>query len=329
MLDHRAERQRRHVVQQADQQHGADQQRDEQRAVRGQRALGDGDALLGGQRAGDGQHRHDHAEAAEPHRQRQQHVVEGRVGRQAGEGAAVVVGGRAKRVQHFGEAVRARVERCRRGRPRSSPRRAVPQQHQQRRDEDGDRDHLHLVRLDLLAQVLGRAADHQPGDEHRHDGEHQHAVQARADAAEDHLAELHQHQRHRAAERRVASRASSSPRRSEAAVVMVANSAEASMPKRTSLPSMLPPACVALAALVDAERGEARVALLLEDRRRDRRRRRTAASSPPAPPSPGAGRRPCGRRRSTAPPGSAKIDSICRKLVTAASGSRTDAPSWR
>ena len=33
-------------------------------------------------------------------------------------------------------------------------------------------------------------------------GEHEHAVEARADAAEHDLAELHQHQRHRAAERR-------------------------------------------------------------------------------------------------------------------------------
>ena len=42
--------------------------------------------------------------------------------------------------------------------------------------------------LDLLAQVLGRAADHQAGDEDRQDDEDQHPVQARADAAEDHLA---------------------------------------------------------------------------------------------------------------------------------------------
>ena len=34
----------------------------------------------------------------------------------------------------------------------------------------------------------------------------------------------------------------------EASVVTVANSAELAMPKRTSLPSMLPPACSALAA---------------------------------------------------------------------------------
>jgi hypothetical protein len=80
-------------------------------------------------------------------------------------------------------------------------------QHQDRRDEDGDRHHLHVVGLDLLAQVFGRAADHQAGDEHRQHGEDQHAVQAGADAAEDHFAELHQQQRHQAAERHQANRA--------------------------------------------------------------------------------------------------------------------------
>jgi hypothetical protein len=50
VLDHRPQRQCRHVVQQPDQQHGADQQRHEQRAVGGQRARGDRHALLGRQR---------------------------------------------------------------------------------------------------------------------------------------------------------------------------------------------------------------------------------------------------------------------------------------
>ena len=54
----------------------------------------------------------------------------------------------------------------------------------------------------------------------------------------------------------------------EAAVVITANSAEAAMPKRTSLPSMLPP--------VRPERGEARVAVRLGPVGRRRRRRGTA-----------------------------------------------------
>ena len=79
---------------------------------------------------------------------------------------------------------------------------AVPTEHHERRQQDRDRGHLHLERLDLLAEILGRAADHEPGDEHRDDREHDHAVEPRADAAEDHLAELHEPHRHQPAERR-------------------------------------------------------------------------------------------------------------------------------
>ena len=49
----------------------------------------------------------------------------------------------------------------------------------------------------------------------------------------------------------------------EAAVVMAANRPEASMPKRTSLPSMLPPACIALAAWSTPSGAEQRIAGLL------------------------------------------------------------------
>ena len=66
---------------------------------------------------------------------------------------------------------------------------AVPTQDAERQDEDREHRELHLVRLDLLAEVLGRAADHQAGDEDREDDEDEHAVEARADAAEDDLAE--------------------------------------------------------------------------------------------------------------------------------------------
>ena len=139
-------------------------------------------------------------EAAEPHRDGEHRVVERRVGGQAGEGAAVVVGGRAEGVQDLAEAVRARIGDA--GAPGvggDADRGAG--EHQDRRRQDRDRDHLHVVALDLLAEILRRAADHQPGDEDGEDGEDEHAVEARADAAEDHLAELDQHQRHGAAER--------------------------------------------------------------------------------------------------------------------------------
>ena len=52
----------------------------------------------------------------------------------------------------------------------------------------------------------------------------------------------------------------------EAAVVTAANSAEAAMPKRTSLPSMLPPDCSALDAWSTPSGGEQRIAGLLGGR---------------------------------------------------------------
>ena len=55
-------------------------------------------------------------------------------------------------------------------------------------DEHG---HAHLEGLDLLAEELRRAPDHEARDEHREDGEAEHAVQAAAHATEDHLAERH------------------------------------------------------------------------------------------------------------------------------------------
>ena len=43
----------------------------------------------------------------------------------------------------------------------------------------------------------------------------------------------------------------------DAAVVAVAQRAELAMPKRTSLPSMLPPGCIVAGGLVDAQVGKA------------------------------------------------------------------------
>ena len=50
----------------------------------------------------------------------------------------------------------------------------------------------------------------------------------------------------------------------EAAVVMTTKRAEAAMPKRDSLPSMLPPDCSSRQPLIDAELGQQRVAGLLD-----------------------------------------------------------------
>ena len=135
----------------------------------------------------------------------------------------------------------------------------------ERRDaEVQDREHrqLHLSALDLLAQVLGRAADHQPGDEHREDGEHQHAQDADADAAEDDLAERDVEHRHAAGQRREAvvhgvDRAGrgvggdGGPQRGRA-------DAEADL-----LALLLPPACVERGRLVGSGPGQDRVAGLL------------------------------------------------------------------
>ena len=64
--------------------------------------------------------------------------------------------------------------------------------------------HLHLLRLDLLAEVLGRAPDHQARDEDRQNGEHQHAVEAAPTPPKIDLAELMLIMRDHAAERREA-----------------------------------------------------------------------------------------------------------------------------
>ena len=99
----------------------------------------------------------------------------------------------------LGEALRTGVEQRRRAVLRGH-RERHGQQHEQRHGQRPDEHELDLARLDLLAEVLGRAADHQAGDEHGQQDEQQHPVQARADAAEDDLAEQHVGHRDGAAE---------------------------------------------------------------------------------------------------------------------------------
>ena len=81
---------------------------------------------------------------------------------------------------------------------------AVKREDDEREDEHVEHGHLHVVGFDLLAQVFGRAADHEAGDEDRQDHEDQHAVEAGADAAEDDFAEHDVDERNHAAERREA-----------------------------------------------------------------------------------------------------------------------------
>ena len=105
-----------------------------------------------------------------------------------GEGAAVVAGARGVGVENLAEAVRSGIGGTGEA-GRHHRRERGEAEDRQRQDQDGEHRHLDLLRLDLLAEIFRRAADHQPGDEHREDGEQQHAVETGADAAEDDLAE--------------------------------------------------------------------------------------------------------------------------------------------
>ena len=127
-------------------------------------------------------------------------VVEERVGGDAGERAAVVAGGRGVGVEDLAEAVRAGVGDAGKTRGQDGRERG-PAEDRKRQGEEREDGHLDLLRLELLAEIFGRAPDHEARHEHRDDGEGEDAVEARADAAEDHLAELDVDQRHHAAQR--------------------------------------------------------------------------------------------------------------------------------
>src|SRR5579875_1924331 len=111
VLDQRTERQRRQEGERPHDEHDADQQRDEKRGVRGQRARPHGHELLLRERARDGERRDREPVARGEHLHPPEEVVEGGVGVEAGGGAAVVVPHRAERVEDLGEAVGSRVHR--------------------------------------------------------------------------------------------------------------------------------------------------------------------------------------------------------------------------
>ena len=67
-------------------------------------------------------------------------------------------------------------------------------QHRQHRE-------FHLARLDLLAEIFRRAADHKTGDENGDNRQHQNAVETGADAARRDAAHQHVEQGHETAER--------------------------------------------------------------------------------------------------------------------------------
>ena len=110
-------------------------------------------------------------------------------------------------------------------------------QDDQERHQDGDHDELHLAGPDLLPEVLGGSADHQPADEHGDDDVEEHAVQAAADAAPDHLADRDVEHRREPAERPGRSRASSSRCRSRRRWWRPPTATTRRARYRTSLPS--------------------------------------------------------------------------------------------
>src|SRR5262245_47202575 len=200
MLDDGTERERGEEREAADDDDHAHHQADEQGAGGREGAGRRRDRFLLRERAGDRHGRDDHPETADQHRDGAGEIVEHDVSSEAGEGRAVVGGLRGVSVEHLGEAVRARVGHGG-DRRRDHYRHRGPAEIHQRQNEDGEHRHLHLLGLDLLADIFGRAAHHQPGDEDRENDEQQHAVHAGADTAHNDLAELDVDQRDHAAER--------------------------------------------------------------------------------------------------------------------------------
>ena len=166
MLHDGAERQRGEICESAHDQDHADHKTDEQSAMGGERAFGRRHDLLCRQRARHRQHRHDHQEAADQHREAERRVIENRVGADTRECAAVVSCGRCVGVENFAVTVRAGIERSRKPRFRHGSE-CGKTQNRKRQDKDGEHRHLHLARLDLLAEIFRRAPDHEPCDEHR------------------------------------------------------------------------------------------------------------------------------------------------------------------
>ena len=120
-----------------------------------------------------------------------------------GERRSVVAGLRGISVEDFREAVRSGIGGRGDGR-RDQHRNSREAEDRERQAKNGEHRHLHLLRLDFLAEIFWRAPDHQPGDKDSDDDEQEHAVEAGADAAEDDLAELDQQHRNQTAERRKA-----------------------------------------------------------------------------------------------------------------------------
>jgi hypothetical protein len=145
------------------------------RSVRRHGALGHGHALFLRERSGDGEHGHDRPVAADPHHESEARCRTPCSPTSRCKRAAVVVARGCERIQDLAEAVSARIRDAGLARAREDGYRRADEHHEGR-GEDRDGAQLHLERLDFLAEVLGRAADHQARDEHAEDGEHQDRV---------------------------------------------------------------------------------------------------------------------------------------------------------
>src|SRR5450755_196453 len=216
-LHDRTEQQGGEEGERADEHDHADEKDHEGGVVGPHRPEAGGADPLAGQRTGHGQREQDRRVAGDQHVEAAEQVGQvdsvrpdvARVGLDvagvARERRAVVVGLRQVGVEGLREALRAARgvggDRQRARGPAGGGDRRAEQSHQ-RRDEQAEHDQLDLARLDLLAQVLRGAPDHQPADEHGQDHVQQDRVQAGADTAEDHLARRQVRERDGAADPR-------------------------------------------------------------------------------------------------------------------------------
>ena len=129
-------------------------------------------------------------------------VVERRVRREARERAAVVVAGRRERVEDLGESVRARDSRRCSCPPAATLAMAVPTSTTSGGiSSTSDAIFISYASI-FLPRYSGVRPTMRPAMNTATMREHQHAVEAAADAAEHDLAELHEPHRHEPAERR-------------------------------------------------------------------------------------------------------------------------------
>src|ERR1700689_1150056 len=157
-----SQRERREVGQADEDEDHADEHADEQRRSRIQRSGARRCRRLSGQRPGQAEGEDLRCEPAEQHRDAAGDLVEGRSGAQAGEGRPVVVGLGGVRVHDLGQAVRPGIEDVALT-PVRADRDRRHGQDDHRQGQEVQRRVLHLGGPDLLAEVLRRPADHQPG----------------------------------------------------------------------------------------------------------------------------------------------------------------------